>query len=65
MLAIAFPLANLTQQCPREIFELLPSGRFFRCAIAAAPYCHVKLKAIEHTGQEGGPVEQKVVLTFD
>jgi hypothetical protein len=35
------------------------------CAIAAAPYCHAKLKAIEHTGQEGGPIEQQIVLTFD
>ena len=24
-----------------------------------------KLKAIEHTGQESGSIEQKVVLTFD
>jgi hypothetical protein len=45
---------------PRESYE----HRTY-CGIAAAPYCHVKLKAIERTGQQGGPVEQKVVLTFD
>jgi hypothetical protein len=39
--------------------------RRLSAAIAAAPYCYRKLKAIEHTGQEGGPIEQRVVLTFD
>jgi hypothetical protein len=56
------PLEHLLKvmRDPREPYE-----RRTYCAIAAAPYCHVKLKAIEHTGQEGGPVEQKVVRTFD
>jgi hypothetical protein len=36
--------------------------RRMSAAIAAAPYCHRKLKAIDHTGQEGGPIEQKIVL---
>src|SRR6516162_7942868 len=30
-----------------------PLERRMYCAIAAAPYCHAKLKAIEHTGLEG------------
>jgi hypothetical protein len=34
-------------------------------AKAAAPYCHRALKAIELTGEGGGPVEQKVILSFD
>jgi hypothetical protein len=34
-------------------------------AIAAAPCCHRKLMALEHTGQQAGPIERKVVLTFD
>jgi len=42
-----------------------PLERRMYCAIAAAPYCHAKLKAIEHTGQEGGPIQQNIVLTFD
>jgi len=42
-----------------------PLERRMYCAIAAAPYCHAKLKAIEHTGLEGGPIEQNIVLTFD
>jgi hypothetical protein len=34
-------------------------------AVAAAPYCHRKLKAVEHTGEDGRPIEQRVVLSFD
>ena len=34
-------------------------------AVAAAPYCHARLKAIEHTGEDGRPIEQRVVLSFD
>ena len=34
-------------------------------AKAAAPYCHRALKAIEVSGPEGGPIEQRVVLSFD
>jgi hypothetical protein len=34
-------------------------------AMAAAPYCHRKLKAVEHSGPEGKPVEYEVTLTFD
>jgi hypothetical protein len=34
-------------------------------AIAAAPYCHRKLKAIEHSGPEEEPVEYTVTLSFD
>lgn len=34
-------------------------------AKAAAPYMHRALKAIEVSGPEGGPIEQKVILSFD
>ena len=36
--------------------------RRMSAAIAAAPYCHRKLKAIEHTSVDGGPVEYEVHL---
>jgi hypothetical protein len=39
--------------------------RRMSAAIAAAPYCHRKLKAIEHSGPEEKPVEYSVTLTFD
>lgn len=28
-----------------------------KMAVAAAPYVHAKLAAIEHTGKDGGPIE--------
>ena len=34
-------------------------------AVAAAPYCHRKLKAVKHTGNGGKPIEQNVILSFD
>jgi hypothetical protein len=34
-------------------------------AKAAAPYCHRALKAVEFTGEGGGPVKYEVVLSFD
>ena len=34
-------------------------------AKAAAPYVHRALKAMEISGPEGGPIEQRVVLSFD
>jgi hypothetical protein len=34
-------------------------------AVAAAPYCHARLKAVEHTGEGGKPIEQRVILSFD
>jgi hypothetical protein len=34
-------------------------------AVAAAPYCHRKLKAIGHAGPEEKPVEYAVTLSFD
>lgn len=30
-------------------------------AKAAAPYCHPKLSAIEHTGKDGGPIQTEDV----
>jgi hypothetical protein len=36
-----------------------------KSAVAAAPYCHRALKAVEFTGEGGGPVKYEVVLSFD
>jgi hypothetical protein len=33
-------------------------------AKAAAPYCHRQLKAVEHMGEGGGPMQYEVVLSF-
>jgi hypothetical protein len=41
-----------------------PERRMF-CAKAAAPYCHPKLAAVQHSGPDGGPVQSEVVITFD
>lgn len=35
----------------------------FEAAKAAAPYVHPRLAAIEHTGPEGGPIQQTVELS--
>jgi hypothetical protein len=42
-----------------------PVERRLAAAVAAAPYCHARLKAIEHTGEGGGAIEQRVILSFD
>lgn len=34
-----------------------------KMAVAAAPYVHPKLAAVEHTGKDGGPI--KVVISGD
>jgi hypothetical protein len=34
-------------------------------AKSAAPYVHRALKAVEHTGEGGGPIEYEVTLSFD
>jgi hypothetical protein len=62
MAAGLMPLEHLLRvmRDPSESLE-----RRLYCAIAAAPYCHAKLKAIAHTGHEGRPIEQKIVLAFD
>ena len=44
--------------------EASPERRDYN-ARGAAPYCHRALKAIEHTGEGGGPIEHKVTLSFD
>jgi len=41
------------------------ADRRMHAAMAAAPYCHARLKAIEHRGEGGGPIEQTVILSFD
>jgi hypothetical protein len=45
--------------------EAEPCDRRLSAAIAAARYCHTKLKAIAYTGLDGAPIEHEVVLTFD
>jgi hypothetical protein len=47
----------------RDVTE--PQERRMAAAVAAAPYCHARLKAIEHTGEGGGPIEHEVIVTFD
>lgn len=42
-----------------------PAERRDAMAKAAAPYCHRALKAVEHTGEAGGPIQYKVTLDFD
>jgi hypothetical protein len=42
-----------------------PVERRLAAAVAAARYCHCKLKAIEHTGEDSRPIAQKVILSFD
>jgi hypothetical protein len=34
-------------------------------AVAAAAYCHAKLKSVEGSGKEGKPIEKRVILIFD
>jgi hypothetical protein len=45
--------------------ETADIDRRMECAVAAAPYMHAKLKAIETSGKEGQPIDSRVVLTFD
>jgi hypothetical protein len=45
--------------------ETADIDRRLEMAIAAAPYMHAKLKAIEVSGKDGEPIEKRVVLTFD
>lgn len=33
-------------------------------AAKAAPYMHARLQAIEHAGEGGGPIQQRVVVEF-
>ena len=56
------PLEFLLQvmQSKQEGMDLRVSA-----AKAAAPYVHRALKAMEISGPEGGPIEQRVVLSFD
>lgn len=34
-------------------------------ARAAAPYVHSQRKAIEHTGEGGGPIKSRVIISLD
>jgi hypothetical protein len=45
--------------------ETADFDRRLEMAIAAAPYMHSKLKAVEYSGRDGEPIETRVVLTFD
>jgi hypothetical protein len=45
--------------------EMADIERRIECAVAAAPYMHAKLKAIEVGGKEDEPIDYKVALTFD
>lgn len=36
----------------------------FEAAKAAAPYMHPRLAAVEHTGPNGGPIEQSLSVAF-
>src|SRR5262249_16479149 len=58
----ACPLAYLLAVLRDEGAEV---ERRMECAVAAAPYMHAKLKAIEVSGHEGEPIDYKVSLTFD
>lgn len=39
-------------------------GQRFEAAKAAAPYCHARLAAIEHTGKDGGPMDMHWTVQF-
>jgi hypothetical protein len=56
------PLAYLLAVMRDETADI---ERRMECAIAAAPYMHAKLKAIEVSGKEGEPIDYKVALTFN
>jgi hypothetical protein len=47
--------------------EEVPLERRLQAAIAAAPFCHHKLAAIQHSGPAGGPVriESEMTISFD
>lgn len=47
---------------PREF--MLATQMRFEAAKAAAPYVHPRLAAIEHTGTDGGPIEQNINVNF-
>lgn len=40
--------------------EAAPKELRFKAAVAAAPYCHRALKAVEHSGEGGGPVQMRI-----
>ena len=42
--------------------ELL--GQAAEVAAKAAPYCHPKLQNIEHKGEGGGPIQQRITVEF-
>ena len=56
------PLAYLLAVMRDETADI---ERRIECAVAAAPYMHAKLKAIEISGKEAEPIDYKVALTFD
>jgi hypothetical protein len=52
------PLAYLLAVMRDETADI---ERHMECAVAAAPYMHAKLKAIEVAGQCGEPIETRAV----
>jgi len=40
------------------------ASRGLEAAKAAAPYIHPKLHSVEHKGEGGGPIQQRVVVEF-
>jgi hypothetical protein len=44
--------------------ETAPDERRDAMAIAAAPYCHPRLSAIEHGGKGGGPIQGEIRIVL-
>jgi hypothetical protein len=47
-----------------EKIQLAREAMRFEAAKAAAPYMHPRLAAVEHSGPEGGAIEQKIELVI-
>lgn len=45
--------------------QAMPIDLRFEAAKAAAPYVHPKLASIQHTGQDGGPIEIRMIAGDD
>ena len=65
------PLEYMLEVMRREIHpELEPDEVWkamamkFEAAKAAAPYIHPRLAAVEHSGQDGGPINHSLELVF-
>ena len=47
-----------------EKIQLAREAMRFEAAKAAAPYVHPRLAAIEHTGEDGGPMKASLEVSF-